>query len=116
MKKEFESGITFVHRIYNPEVKHDVPGVQIGFDNGYGISILASQVNLQNPNFIYDNATVGVIRVSEKILTGEPCTLDIMEALSYRPSFDEMREQLFYSASSYMIAKIIRHISQIGVQ
>lgn len=105
------SGFTF--RPLCQVIKDGIPGLQFGFWNSYGVSIIPDSYSEDER---FENATVSVIIFKgETSEEGEDKTIDIMEKMGHRPTVLDMRTNMFTKVSPEYLLKILRTVSQMEV-
>ena len=106
------SGFTF--RPLCQILKDGIPGLQFGFWNNYGVSILPDSYSEDER---FENATVSVIIFKGK--DSEECenkTIDIMEKMGHKPTILDMRTAMFTKVSPEYLLEILRTVVQMEVQ
>ena len=106
------SGFTF--RPLCQILKDGIPGLQFGFWNNYGVSILPDSYS---EDARFQNATVSVIIF--KGANFENCedkTIDIMEEMGHKPTILDMRTAMFTKVSPEYLLKILHTVAQMEVQ
>ena len=106
------SGFTF--RPLCQVVKDGIPGLQFGFWNNYGVSILPDSYSEDKR---FENATVSVVIFKgEHFEESENKTIDIMEKMRHRPTILDMRANMFTKVSPEYLLKILHTVAQMEVQ
>ena len=106
------SGFTF--RPLCQILKDGIPGLQFGFWNNYGVSILPDSYSEDKR---FQNATVSVA-IFKGVSFGE-CenkTIDIMEKMGHKPTILDMRTTMFTKVSPEYLLEILRTIAQMELQ
>ena len=106
------SGFTF--RPLCQTIQDGIPGLQFGFWNNYGVSILPDSYSEDER---FENATVSVTIFKGKDF--EECenkTIDIMEKMEHKPTILDMRATMFTKVSPEYLLKILHTIAQMEVQ
>ena len=106
------SGFTF--RPLCQILKDGIPGLQFGFRNNYGVSILPDSYSEDER---FQNATVSVV-IFKGVSFGdsEDKTIDIMEKMGHRPTILDMQATMFTKVSPEYLSKILRTVAQMEVQ
>ena len=105
------SGFTF--RPLCQTIQDGIPGLQFGFWNNYGVSILPDSYSEDER---FENATVSVTIFKGKDF--EECenkTIDIMEKMEHKPTILDMRATMFTKVSSEYLLKILHTVAQMEV-
>ena len=106
------SGFTF--RPLCQVVKDGIPGLQFGFWNNYGVSILPDSYSEDKR---FENATVSVaVFKGEDFGKTEDKTIDIMEKMGHRPTILDMQATMFTKVSPEYLLKILHTVAQMEVQ
>ena len=106
------SGFTF--RPLRQILKDGIPGLQFGFWNNYGVSILSDSYSEDKR---FQNATVSVaIFKGANFGDCEDKTIDIMEKMGHKPTILDMRTTMFTKVSPEYLLKILHTVSQMEVQ
>ena len=119
------SGFTF--RPLCQIIQDGIPGLQFGFWNNYGVSILPDSYSEQDLPFVlfarlckderFQNATVSVaIFKGEDFGETKDKTIDIMEKMGHKPTILDMRAAMFTKVSPEYLLKILRTVVQMEVQ
>lgn len=88
-------------------------GLQIGFENYYGVSILPIKPESENERLVYNHVCVAVFQeVNGKI---EDRFTKIIEAMGYKPSYKEIEYHLFFNVSPEMLTLILHHVAVMEV-
>ena len=106
------SGFTF--RPLCETIQDGVPGLQFGFYNDYGVSIIPDSCSEDER---FENATVSVTIFKGK--DSKECenrTIDIMEEMGHKPTILDMRTVMFTKVSPEYLLKILHTVTQMGVQ
>ncbi len=106
------SGFTF--RPLCQSIQDGIPGLQFGFWNNYGVSILPDSYSEDER---FENATVSVTIFKGKNF--EECenkTIDIMEKMEHKPTILDMRATMFTKVSPEYLLKILHTVAQMEVQ
>ena len=106
------SGFTF--RPLCRTIRDGIPGLQFGFWNNYGVSILPDSYSEDER---FENATVSVTIFKGKDF--EECenkTIDIMEKMEHKPTILDMRATMFTKVSPEYLLKILHTVAQMEVQ
>ena len=106
------SGFTF--RPLCEIIQDGIPGLQFGFYNDYGVSIIPDSYSEDER---FENATVSVTIFKGKD-SGE-CenkTIDIMEKMEHKPTILDMRATMFTKVSPEYLLKILHTVAQMEVQ
>ena len=106
------SGFTF--RPLCRIMQDGIPGLQFGFYNDYGVSILSDSYSEDER---FENATVSVTIFKSK--DSEECenkTIDIMEKMGHKPTILDMRTTMFTKVSPEYLLEILRTVVQMEVQ
>ena len=106
------SGFTF--RPLCQSIQDGIPGLQFGFWNNYGVSILPDSYSEDER---FENATVSVTIFKGKNF--EECenkTIDIMEKMEHKPTILDMRATMFTKVSPEDLLKILHTVAQMEVQ
>ena len=105
------SGFTF--RPLCQSIQDGIPGLQFGFWNNYGVSILPDSYSEDER---FENATVSVTIFKGKNF--EECenkTIDIMEKMGHRPTILDMRTTMFTKVSPEYLLKILHTVAQTEI-
>lgn len=106
------SGFTF--RPLCQILKDGIPGLQFGFWNNYGVSILPDSYSEDER---FQNATVSVaIFKGVSFGDSEDKTIDIMEKMGHKPTILDMRTTMFTKVSPEYLLEILRTVVQMEVQ
>ena len=106
------SGFTF--RPLCQILKDGIPGLQFGFWNNYGVSILPDSYSEDER---FENATVSVtIFKGASFGDSEDKTINIMEKMGHKPTILDMRTTMFTKVSPEYLIKILDTVSQMEVQ
>ena len=106
------SGFTF--RPLCQILKDGIPGLQFGFYNDYGVSILPDSYSEDER---FQNATVSVaIFKGVSFGDSEDKTIDIMEKMGHKPTILDMRTTMFTKVSPEYLLEILRTVVQMEVQ
>ena len=106
------SGFTF--RPLCQILKDGIPGLQFGFWNNYGVSILPDSYSEDER---FQNATVSVaIFKGVSFEDSEDKTIDIMEKMGHKPTILDMRTTMFTKVSPEYLLEILRTVVQMEVQ
>ena len=106
------SGFTF--RPLCQILKDGIPGLQFGFWNNYGVSILPDSYSEDER---FQNATVSVaIFKGADFGDSEDKTIDIMEKMGHKPTILDMRTAMFTKVSPEYLLEILRTVIQMEVQ
>ena len=106
------SGFTF--RPLFQVLKDRIPGLQFGFWNNYGVSIIPDSYSKDER---FEHATVSVVIFKgEHFEESEDATIDIMEKMGHRPTIWDMRTTMFTKVSPEYLLKILHTVSQMEVQ
>ena len=106
------SGFTF--RPLCQIMQDGIPGLQFGFYNDYGVSILPDSYSEDER---FENATVSVTIFKGK--DSKECenkTIDIMEKMGHKPTILDMRTTMFTKVSPEYLLEILRTVVQMEVQ
>ena len=106
------SGFTF--RPLCQSIQDGIPGLQFGFWNNYGVSILPDSYSEDER---FENATVSVTIFKGKNF--EECenkTIDIMEKMEHKPTILDMRTTMFTKVSPEYLLKILHTVAQTEIQ
>ena len=106
------SGFTF--RPLYEIIEDGIPGLQFGFYNDYGVSIIPDSYSEDKR---FENATVSVTIFKGK--DSEECedkTIDIMEKMGHKPTILDMRTTMFTKVSPEYLLEILRTVVQMEVQ
>ena len=106
------SGFTF--RPLRLIMQDGIPGLQFGFCNDYGVSILPDSCSEDER---FENATVSVTIFKGKDF--EECedkTIDVMEKMGHKPTILDMRATMFTKVSPEYLLKILHTVAQMEVQ
>ena len=106
------SGFTF--RPLCQIIQDGIPGLQFGFYNDYGVSIIPDSYSEDER---FENATVSVIIFKGKDF--EECedkTIDIMEKMGHKPTILDMQTVMFTKVSPEYLLKIFHTVAQMEVQ
>ena len=106
------SGFTF--RSLCQIMRDGIPGLQFGFWNNYGVSILPDSYSEDER---FENATVSVTIFKGKDF--EECenkTIDVMEKMGHKPTILDMRTIMFTKVSPEYLLEILRTVVQMEVQ
>ena len=106
------SGFTF--RPLCQIMQDGIPGLQFGFWNNYGVSILPDSYSEDER---FQNATVSVaIFKGADFKDSEDKTIDIMEKMGHKPTILDMRTAMFTKVSPEYLLRILRTVVQMEVQ
>ena len=106
------SGFTF--RPLCQIMQDGIPGLQFGFYNDYGVSIIPDSYSEDER---FENATVSVVIFKgETVEESENKTIDIMEKMGHKPTILDMRTTMFTKVSPEYLLEILRTVVQMEVQ
>lgn len=106
------SGFTF--RPLCEVIQDGIPGLQFGFYNDYGVSIIPDSYSEDER---FQNATVSVaIFKGADFGDSEDKTIDIMEKMGHKPTILDMRTTMFTKVSPEYLLEILRTVVQMEVQ
>ena len=107
------SGFTF--RPLCQIMRDGIPGLQFGFWNNYGVSILPDSYSEDER---FENATVSVVIFKGEDLesTGEDKTIDIMKKMGHKPTIQDMEANMFTKVPPEYLLKILHTVAQMEVQ
>ena len=106
------SGFTF--RPISQILIDGIPGLQFGFLNNYGVSVLPDSYSEDKR---FENATVSVT-IFKGINFGdsEDKTIDIMEKMGHKPTILDMRTNMITRVSPEYLIKILDTVSKMEFQ
>ena len=106
------SGFTF--RPLCQIMRDGIPGLQFGFWNNYGVSILPDSYSDDER---FENATVSVVIFKgEHLEECEDVTIDIMKKMGHKPTIQDMEATMFTKVSPEYLLKILHTVAQMEVQ
>ena len=106
------SGFTF--RPLCQIIQDGIPGLQFGFYNDYGVSIIPDSYSEDER---FENATVSVVIFKgETVEETEDKTIDIMEKMGHKPTILDMQTTMFTNVSPEYLLEILRTVVQMEVQ
>lgn len=106
------SGFTF--RPLCEVIQDGIPGLQFGFYNDYGVSIIPDSYSEDER---FQNATVSVaIFKGADFGDSEDKTIDIIEKMGHKPTILDMRTTMFTKVSPEYLLEILRTVVQMEVQ
>ena len=95
-------------------VEDRIPGLQFGFWNNYGVSIIPDSYSKDER---FEHATVSVVIFrGEHLEESEDATIDIMEKMGHKPTILDMRTTMFTKVSPEYLLEILRTVVQMEVQ
>lgn len=95
-------------------VEDGIPGLQFGFCNDYGVSIIPDSYSKDER---FEHATVSVVIFrGEHLEESEDATIDIMEKMGHKPTILDMRTTMFTKVSPEYLLEILRTVVQMEVQ
>lgn len=95
-------------------VEDGIPGLQFGFWNNYGVSIIPDSYSDDER---FEHATVSVVIFrGEHLEESEDATIDIMEKMGHRPTVRDMRAVMFTKVSPEYLLKILHTVAQMELQ
>lgn len=104
----------FIFRPLCQIMRDGIPGLQFGFWNNYGVSILPDSYSEDER---FENATVSVVIFKGKTVEeSEDKTIDIMEKMGHKPTILDMRTTMFTKVSPEYLLEILRTVVQMEVQ
>lgn len=95
-------------------VEDGIPGLQFGFWNNYGVSIIPDSYS-KDERFEHATVSVNVFK-GEHFKESENKTIDIMEKMGHRPTIRDMKATMFTKVSPEYLLKILNTVAQIELQ
>ena len=105
------SGFTF--RPIDAILQDGIPGLQFGFSNNYGVSILPDSYS-EDDRFEHATVTVNIFK-GETVNDSEDKTITIMEKMEHRPTILDMKTNTFTKVSPEYLLKILQTVSQMEI-
>ena len=106
------SGFTFRH--FSQVSEDGIPGLQFGFWNNYGVTIIPDSYS-EDERFEHATVTVAVFKGK----TFEECedkVIEIMEKMEHKPTIQDMEAGMFTKVSPEYLSKILHTVAQMEVQ
>ena len=95
-------------------VEDGIPGLQFGFWNNYGVSILPDSYSEDER---FELATVSVVIFKSKTIDeSEDATIDIMEKMGHKPTILDMKTNMFTKVSPEYLLKILHTVNHMELQ